>query len=196
MRHPEGVLTPGHDEKDAQDEPELWRLVERRTVYQGRFVQLYQDVLEGPAAPEFYEHVRVADGVRVVALDAERQVVLVEDQFYLQGRRMLHLPGGGTEAGEDPALTAARELAEETGWRAAAWRSLGSIHPLPTSSVARTHLFLATGLTPGPVHRDEAEQLMTVRKAPLTEAVALVRSGVITEAGSVTALLLAAQLST
>src|SRR5579859_3576147 len=106
---------------------------------------------------------------------------------------MLHLPGGGTEAGEDPALAAARELAEETGWRAASWQPLGVIHPLPTSSVARTHLFLATGLTPGSLHRDAAEQLMTVRQVPLAEAVALVGSGVITEAGSVTALLLAAQ---
>jgi ADP-ribose pyrophosphatase len=175
------------------DESDLWRLVERRTVYEGRFVQLYQDVLEGPGAPEVYEHVRVSDGVRVVALDDGQNVVLVEDQFYLPARRMLHLPGGGLEPDEEPLAAARRELAEETGWRAASWEPLGLIHPLPTSTAARTHLFLARGLSPGGTSRDASEQWMTEHHMPLKEAVAMVRSGAITEAGSVTALLLAAQ---
>jgi ADP-ribose pyrophosphatase len=184
------VLTPGHNETDESD---LWRLVERRTVHEGPFVQLYQDVLEGPGAPEVYEHVGVRDGVRVAALDDAQNVVLVEDQFYLPGHRMVHLPGGGLEPDEEPLTGARRELAEETGWRAASWEPLGLIHPLPTSTAARTHLFLARDLRPGATSRDASEQWMTQRHIPLAEAVALVRSGAITEAGSVAALLLAAQ---
>ncbi|MFG2716922.1 NUDIX domain-containing protein [Streptomyces sp. NPDC048416] len=51
----------------------------------------------------------VDDTVRVVALDKDGQVVLVEDAFYLQRGRVLHLPGGGT-GGQTPLTAARREL--------------------------------------------------------------------------------------
>jgi ADP-ribose pyrophosphatase len=99
------------------------------------------------------------------------------------------------EAGEVPEAAARRELEEETGLRAAWWRPLGAIHPLPSSTSAVTHLFLATGLSAGTMARDETEAGMTVRRCTVEEALALVTSGEITEAGSVAAVLLAARLS-
>ncbi|ODA71258.1 hypothetical protein APS67_004603 [Streptomyces sp. AVP053U2] len=63
--------------------------------------------------------------------------------------------------------------------------------PLPGTTAARTHLYLATGLHEGPVARDASEAGLAVFTMPLCAAVAAVRSGRITEAGSVTALHLA-----
>lgn len=56
-----------------------------------------------------YEHLDVLDTVRVVAQDGIGNVLLVEDHFYVQGRRMLHLPGGST-SGETPRAAGQREL--------------------------------------------------------------------------------------
>ncbi|MBO0651297.1 NUDIX hydrolase [Streptomyces triculaminicus] len=189
------MLTPAsHNDGQPTAAPSAWRTVSRRAVYEGQFIRLFRDSLEGPSAPEVYEHVEVADGVRVVALGQDGRVLLVEDEFYLPGRRMLTLPGGGAEPGEEPLVAARRELEEETGWRADTWQHLSTIHPLPSATAAQTHLFLARGLAPGRLARDTTEAGMTMRSVPVAEAVALVRSGAMTEAGSVTAVLLADQV--
>lgn len=167
-----------------------WVRTTRELLHQGPFLALYRDsVLRPDGITGTYEHIVVEDSVRVVALDDD-EVVLVEDDFYLQERRVLHLPGGGV-GGQDPQAAAFRELEEETGLVAGETRLLGVIDPLPATTGARTHLFLATNLRPGRTHRDETEIGMTVQQWKLADAVEAVRSGRITEAGSVAALLLA-----
>ncbi|MFG2825453.1 NUDIX domain-containing protein [Kitasatospora sp. NPDC048365] len=169
-----------------------WRRTGREVLHTGRFLRLLRDTVERPGAPGYaYEHVQVADGVRVVALDGRGQVVLVEDEFYLTGRRMPSLPGGGVEPGELPEAAARRELEEETGLLARHWEPLGAVHPLPGASSAMVHLFRATGLHPGRRAPDDTEGELTVRECPFAEALAMALDGRITEAGSVTALLLA-----
>ncbi|WP_457757675.1 NUDIX domain-containing protein [Streptomyces turgidiscabies] len=170
-----------------------WVQLSREVVHQGPFLTLHRDKVVEPdgRSTGFYDHVIVEDAVRVVALDSHGQVAIVEDLFYLQRRRVRHLPGGGSGAGEEPQRAASRELEEETGVLADTWHALSVIDPLPAVTSARTHLFLATGLRPGRLHRDATEVGMTVTWIPLADAVDDVRSGRITEAGSVTALLLA-----
>ncbi|WP_180930985.1 NUDIX domain-containing protein [Streptomyces sp. AJS327] len=161
-------------------------------MHRGPFITLNRDsVIRPDGSRGTYDHITVNDGVRVVALDDHGRVVLVEDEFYLQGRRVLHVPGGGI-GGQEPHEAAGRELEEETGFVAGNLRPLGVIDPLPAATMARTHLFLATDLRPGTIHRDDTEIGMTVHWWKLTEAVDAVRAGRITEAGSVAALLLAA----
>lgn len=90
--------------------------------------------------------------VGVLAVTDAREIVLVEQFRIPVGQRIIEIPAGlfGDEpehAGESPAECAARELFEETGFRAA------SIRPLMTSPTSAgmtsewTHLFHATGLT-------------------------------------------------
>ncbi|MFC5252974.1 NUDIX domain-containing protein [Streptomyces nigrescens] len=168
-----------------------WERTGTEVLHAGPFVALHRDsVLRPDGSAGAYEHVTVDDAVRVVALDDRDQVVLVEDDFYLQRRRVLHLPGGGSE-GQAPLDAALRELEEETGLVADDLRLLGVIDPLPAITAARTHLFLASGLRPGMVRRDGTEIGMTVQWWTLAEAIEAVRVGRITDAGSVSALLLA-----
>lgn len=167
-----------------------WERTARELLHQGPFLALYRDsVLRPDGIAGTYEHVVVEDGVRVVAVDDDSQVVLVEDDFYLQERRILHLPGGGV-GGQDPHAAAIRELEEETGLVAGETRPLGVIDPLSATTGARTHLFLATDLRPGHTQRDATEIGMTVQRWKLDDAIEAVRSGRITEAGTVAALLL------
>ncbi|MGW2571518.1 NUDIX domain-containing protein [Streptomyces sp. NPDC001537] len=103
-----------------------------------------------------YDHITVDDGVRIVAINGEGQVALFEEDFYLQTRRVFTFPGGGSR-GQEPKVAALRELEEETGFVAGNARPLGVIDPPPAATAARTHLFLATELRSGTVHRDDTE---------------------------------------
>lgn len=171
--------------------PPGWRRTASELLHEGPFLRLYRDsVLLPDGSKGAYEHVAVEDSVRVVALDGVGGVILVEDDFYLQGRRVLHLPGGGSN-GEDPHEAALRELEEETGFIPDEMDPLGVFEPLAGTTAARVHLFLARGLRLGATNRDAAEIGMTVQRWEMHDAVQAVLSGEITEAGSALALLLA-----
>ncbi|MFC1430053.1 NUDIX domain-containing protein [Streptacidiphilus sp. N1-3] len=171
----------------------IWSRTDRRQLTDGRFVRAYQDdLLIAEGVTGVWDWVDVADTARVVALDQDGRVALVEDRFYLQQRRMLLVPGGAVDRAEQPEAAAGRELEEETGWRAGTLEPLGVIDQLPTATPARAHLFLARDLRPGVLAREPSEEGMTLDWRPLADAVTAVREGAITDAASVAALLLAA----
>ncbi|MFI9202206.1 NUDIX domain-containing protein [Streptomyces sp. NPDC053048] len=172
-----------------------WTRLSGHAVHRGEHLTLHRDrVLQPDGAESTYEHLTIADGARIVAVDASGRAALVEDACYPLGERLLHVPGGAVAEGECPRAAAGRECEEETGWRPATLRLLTTYYPLPSRTSAVTHLYLATDLHRGEVRRDPAEAGMTVRWMPLADAVSAARSGAVAEAGSVIGLLLAASV--
>jgi ADP-ribose pyrophosphatase len=119
--------------------------------------------------------------VAVVALTDAQEVRLVKQWRAAAEKWMIELPAGGLEAGEDPNLAAPRELLEETGDRAALWEKLPGYYASPGILNEYLHVYLATGLTPGPNHLefDENIEVLTV---PWAEAIAMSRRGEIEDA--------------
>ncbi|MDN3029317.1 NUDIX domain-containing protein [Streptomyces sp. S.PB5] len=116
-----------------------WTRKATEVVHRGPFIVLNRDAVIRPdGSSGTYEHITVDNAVRIVALDGHGEVALVEDGFYLQRRRVLHLPGGGS-GGQEPQEAALRELEEETGLVAGRARPLGVIDPLPAVTAATTH---------------------------------------------------------
>lgn len=169
-----------------------WVTTTSELLHEGPFLSLRRDqVIRPDGSAGTYEHVITKDNVRVAALDENGMLILVEDDFYLQGRRVLHLPGGGVD-GEDVKKAASREVEEETGRTPGVLHRLGTLDPFPGITGARVHLFLARDLRVGRMNREASEIGMKVSRKTLEEAVRGVRSGLITEAGSVTAILMTA----
>ena len=101
---------------------------------------------------------------------------------------ILELPAGKIDPGEDIALTARRELLEETGYEAADWRYLGVMHPCIGYANERIEIFLATGLNRVRDQQLDAGEFLSLLSLSLDEAAERVRHGEITDAKSITAL--------
>ena len=87
----------------------------------------------------------------------EGKVLLVRQFRYPYMEETLEIPAGKLNPGEDPAQTAARELAEETGWQPASVEHMFTIYPTPGYSAEKIYIYRAHGVREGQVHPDEDE---------------------------------------
>ncbi|MBA4762009.1 NUDIX hydrolase [Sphingomonas sp.] len=115
------------------------------TVWQGKFITAKR---QGR-----WEYVARARGIRaavIVAVDDDGHLLLVEQYRVPLGRRCLELPAGLIgDGGDDEAdeTAAARELEEETGYRAERIESLGEFFSSPGMVSESFTLVRAHGLT-------------------------------------------------
>ena len=114
---------------------------------------------------EIVEH---PGAVAIVAVDAEEHVVLVRQLREATRERLLELPAGTAEEGEEPLATAQRELREECGLSGGEWRELAAFWTTPGFCRERMHLFAAEGVVPGEASPAADENLELVRW-PLAE---------------------------
>lgn len=171
-----------------------WTTLSSTVAYTGvRVVVRHDLVRRADQSTGTYEYTESVDGVRVLALDEQERIALVEEAVYVCGRRLLMCPGGGCEVGEEPWKAARRELAEEAGVEAAEIELLTTMWRMPAGARTREHLYLARGLSVGEHHRDPSEADMELRWVSLEEAVAMCADGRIVEAGTLAAVLLTAQ---
>lgn len=127
-------------------------------------------------------------GVGIVALTEDRQVLLVKQYRYPYGEVLTEIPAGKRERGEDPLLTAKRELEEETGYTAASFEPLDTLYPSPGFCDEVIYLYLATDLHKTAPHPDE-DEFLQVERQPLDTLVAEILAGRIPDAKTQTALL-------
>lgn len=121
------------------------------------------------------------------------QVLLLRQYRPVLNASVIEIPAGMRDViGEEPAVTALRELAEEAGRHAEHLEQVLDMLPSPGMSDGTTVIFFATGLTEVPcqAHGPEEEHL-EVLELSLYEALAAIEQGHITDAKTVVALLLA-----
>jgi ADP-ribose pyrophosphatase len=134
------------------------------------------------------EVVRHPGAVVVLPLLADGRVCLIENYRVAVGQTLWELPAGTLEPNEDPAETARRELAEETGYRAGRIEHLLSFYTSPGVLDERMHLYLATELAAGPLQLEAGEDIRP-RLVAWDEALAMLARGEIRDAKSIAGLL-------
>lgn len=130
--------------------------------------------------------------VAIVPLLADGRVCLIRNRRVTVEQTLLEIPAGTLEPGEDPAVCAVRELAEETGYEAGKWQKLTEFYMSPGILNERMHVYLATELQPGAAHREATEEIDN-HLVPWSEALELIRRGEIVDGKTIAALLLVEQ---
>lgn len=162
-------------------------------IYSNKWMRLREDkILRADGNEGIYSVVEKADFV--VIIPREQDSLYVVEQFrYPLMQRTIELPQGAWECSpnEDPRSVAAGELREETGLVAAKMQWVGYQKLAQGYSSQGYHIFLAEELTHHSQQLDAEEVGLTARKIAISEYERLIRDGLITDATSVTAWLLA-----
>jgi ADP-ribose pyrophosphatase len=158
-------------------------------VFGGRLLEVRRDVIRLPDGKEATREFIVHPGaVMVVPLLDDGRLLMERQWRYPLQRVMLEFPAGKLDAGEAPFDCAVRELAEETGYRAAEWARAGLLHNAIAYSSEGIEIWFARGLTKGEQSLDAGE-FLELHVATIDELDTLCASGAVTDAKTLVGLL-------
>jgi ADP-ribose pyrophosphatase len=170
---------------------EAAQLLGREVVYSGHRISLSLDRVELPNRHVAELTIVQHPGATAIVPMLGDDVLLVRQYRYATGGWLLEIPAGTMGPGESPAVCAARELEEETGYVAGELTELGWVWSSPGFCTERIWLYLARGLTAAR-QRLEEDEVLSLEQKPWREVLDLVERGEVHDAKSISALLLAA----
>lgn len=166
--------------------------IKSEEIYRGRVINLRKDTLRLPDGKEIQRDVVEHGGAVVIVAEEGGDLLFVRQYRYAAGESLLELVAGTREPGEDPAVTAGRELQEEAGYKAGKITKIGEFYSAPGFCSELLHLYLAEDLTPSRLPGDEDEEI-EVERYPLAEAVRMALAGEFRDAKTLAGVLLYAQ---
>nr|MDT0658704.1 NUDIX hydrolase [Micromonospora sp. DSM 115978] len=166
-----------------------WTIHDERVVDDTRRAALSIADVELPDGTRFEQYVlRVPSAAMVIVLDEADRVLMMWRHRFIINRWVWELPGGYLDPDEDPAICAAREVEEETGWRPRSIEKLLTFQPMVGTIDQDNIVYLARGAdqTGSAPDINETERIGWI---PLSEVQHHINDGGIVGAGSVAGLL-------
>jgi len=166
-------------------------LLESEIIFKGAVFDVERDRLREENGIEIIrEVVRHPGGAGALPLFDDGRVALVKQYRHPARRELLEIPAGRIEDGETPEMCAAREMEQETGFRAGRIEKLAEFYTTPGFCEEKLHVYLATDLAPSSQALDH-DELVEVVYLPFAEAARMVERGGIEDSKTIIALLLA-----
>jgi len=158
-------------------------------IYQGRVFGLRRDEVVEPSGVRTTREVITHPGsVVVLPVLPDGRIVMIRQYRHATRQYLWELVAGRKEPEETPKEGAARELLEETGYRAKRFKVFLDVFPTPGFLEERMYLLLAEGLTAGEAQPEEDEKI-EVRPFKLKELKQMIKSGRLKDAKSIAGIL-------
>ncbi|MEO8541682.1 MAG: NUDIX hydrolase [bacterium] len=165
------------------------RLLSTETAYSGRLFNVSLDKIEMDGGVIAYrETIRHPGAVCMVPVNADGNLLLVTQYRHAAGKRLLEIPAGTLEPGEEPLAAVSRELQEEVGYRPGRIEALGGFFVAPGYTTEYIYLYICSELEPARLAADDDEDIEVEIRTP-AEALAAIDSGEICDAKSVIGIL-------
>lgn len=185
-----GSKAPSTTERPNDTNPSEWLVHGERDLYRNEWVNLSLADVQTPDGERFEHHiVTMKPAAMVVIVDQEHQrVALMWRHRFASNTWNWELPGGLVDEGEEPQVTAAREVREELGWNVKNLRLIAEYEPVIGMVRARHYIYAATSfeVVGDPTELNEMERLEWV---PLAEIPDRIRKGEVQSSGTLVALL-------
>jgi 8-oxo-dGTP pyrophosphatase MutT (NUDIX family) len=138
-----------------------WEILSQEKVYDNPWISLFHhDVLNPSGNKGIYGKVHFKNlAIGIVPIDEKGFIHMVGQYRFVLQQYSLEIPEGGSPLGEDPLLSAMRELKEETGLEAQNWEKLMEMHLSNSVTDEKAIVYLATGLKVGISEPEESEKI-------------------------------------
>lgn len=161
--------------------------LKENVIFQGKILTLNHDlVLCSNGVSSYREVVHHKGGAGVLFVQTQR-IYLIQQYRYAYQENLFEIPAGKLEDGEDPQITAYRELQEETGYQADRLEFLGVIYPTCGYSDEKIYLYLAQDATLKNTHFDE-DECITGDFYPINQVLNWIMNGTIKDAKTICAI--------
>src|SRR5260370_34620686 len=158
-------------------------------IYNGAVFGIRRDEVIEPSGVRATREVITHPGsVVVLPVLPDGRILLIEQYRHATRQYLLELVAGRIDPGETPKAAAARELIEETGYRAKRFRMFLDVFPTPGFLEERMFILLAEGLTAGEAQPEEDEKIVS-RAYNRKELEEMIRGGKLCDAKSIAGIL-------
>lgn len=153
----------------------MWKKLNRKEIFTHPRLTLLEDEVQLPdgSKTQYVTFAHTNDSVTVIARN-EGKILLSQEYSYPMNEVLYQFPGGKTELNEEPAIAAAREFEEETGYKPNKLVQLGWYYVNNRRTKAKMYVFLADGVVQGKKEGGDAEEDITsewVAEADLEEKI-------------------------
>ena len=163
------------------------KTVQKNYVYKGKILNLRNDDAELPNGKPCKREIIEHSGGACVLYVENGKVLLVRQYRYAYGESIYEIPAGKLEKGEDPRLSALRELEEETGVKAEKPQLLYVIYPTPGYTNEKIYIYRAYAGEKVDRHLDDGE-FLDVEWVPIEKVKEMLKNGEIKDGKTVIAL--------
>jgi ADP-ribose pyrophosphatase len=177
------------NKKSRSEKNKTAKVLSSKIIYQGPIFGVRRDeVLEPGGVRTTREVITHPGSVVVLPLLPDGRILLIRQYRHATRQFLWELVAGRMDHGETPRQGAARELIEETGYRAKRFRIFLDLFPTPGFLEERMYVLLASGLSPGEARPEEDEKI-TSRAFTGAELDKMMRGGKLRDAKTIAGLL-------